>query len=262
MRHLRALALIVLAAGLLFVGCTLYPPIAGSGILVEGTADFENFSIVRADSGFEVTVIADTAYSVTVTVDDNILEHVRMELEGNELRIGLDPWYSYQDVTLKALVTMPVLNGIKLSGASSLFVVDGPALPPASVFKADVSGASSLKIPHITADLFELELSGASTASLGLTSAAVRFDVSGASRLTAGGSAVEVLADVSGASEVDLKALSGGNGELELSGASRMWVTLAGLANADLSGGSTLYYRGGLAWGHLDISGGSRLKTY
>jgi hypothetical protein len=262
MRHLRSFALAILAAGLVFAGCTLYPPITGSGVLVEGTADFESFSFVSAGYGFEVTVIADSEYSVTVTVDDNILEHVRMEREGSELRIGLDPFYSYQDVTLKALVTMPVLNGVELSGTSSLTVVDGASLPPASAFKADVSGASSLMLPQITADIFELELSGASTASLGLTSARARFDVSGASRLTAGGSTGEVLADVSGASEADLKALSGGNGDLELSGASRMWVTLSGHVDAALSGGSTLYYRGGLTWGHLDISGGSQLKTY
>jgi hypothetical protein len=262
MRRLRFLALAGLSAVLTLAGCSLYPPITGSGVLVEGTADFENFSMIEADNAFEVTVIQDDAYAITVTVDDNVLEHVQIEHDGSTLRIALDPWYSYRDVTVKALVTMPLLSAVQLSGASKLLVVDGASFPRISGFTATASGASSLMLPAVVADTFELELSGASTASLGLNAGVVRFELSGASTLTAGGTADRVEADVSGASEGDLKALSGGSAELELSGASRMWVTLSGLVDAELSGASTLYYRGGLSWGHLVVSDSSELRTY
>jgi len=243
MKNGRVYALAALAAGLVFAGCTLYPPITGSGVLVEGTADFENFSIVKVEHGFEVTVIADSSYGLTVTVDDTVLEHVQMEQNGSELRIGLDPLYSYRNVTLKAVITMPVMSGVELSGASSLIVVDGAAFPPAGAFAAVVSGASSLLLPQLTAASFELELSGAS-------------------RLTAGGSTGKLVAEVSGASQADLKALVGGGGDLELSGGSRTWINLSGLVDAQISGGSTLYYAGSPSWGNLMISGGSQLKAY
>jgi len=243
MKNARSFALVALAAGLVFAGCTLYPPLTGSGVLVEGTAGYENFSIVKAESGFEVTVIADASYSLTVTVDDNVLEHVQMEQNGSTLRIGLDPLYSYRNVTLKAVITMPVLSGVELSGASSLIVVGGAAFPPAGAFAAVVSGASSLMLPRITAGSFKVELSGAS-------------------RLTAGGSAGKLVAEVSGASQADLKALVGGDGDLELSGGSRTWIHLSGLVDAAISGGSTLYYAGSPTWGDLEISGGSQLQAY
>ncbi|MBN1834545.1 MAG: DUF2807 domain-containing protein [Spirochaetales bacterium] len=255
-------ALAALAAGLIFAGCSLYPPVVGSGNLAEGTADFRDFAVIQAASGFDVTVIGDVDYGLSVTVDDNVLEHVQLEKQGNTLSIQLDPWHTYQKVTLQAVITMPVLAGAELSGASTLRVVDGADLPPVGAFEADVSGASSLMLPAITADTFDLELSGASTASVGLVASAARFAVSGASRLAANGSAGSIAADLSGASEGDLKSLSGGNGELELSGASRLWVTLSGLVDAEVTGGSTLYYRGGLSWGRLVVSDGSQLKSY
>ena len=243
MTKVRVFALAALAAGLLFTGCTLYPPITGSGVLVEGTADYENFSIVKADSGFAVTVIADRSYSLTVTADDNVLEHVQLEQNGSELRIGLDRLYSYRNTTRKAVITMPVLSGVELSGASTLLVAGGAAFPPAGAFKAVASGASSLQLPQITASSFELTLSGAS-------------------RLTAGGSTGMLVAEVSGASQADLKALAGGGGDLELSGGSRSWIHLSGPVDAAISGGSTLYYTGSPTWRNLEISGGSQLKAY
>jgi hypothetical protein len=251
----------VLFAALAFAGCTFYPPISGSGVLVEATADFEGFSRVSADSTFDVTVVADSSYGVTVTVDDNILEHVRMDRDGQELRIGLDPWYSYRNVTVKALVSMPVLSGVELAGASSLAVTGG-GFPSAPAFEANVSGASTLSVPDIAAGSFRLVLSGASTASVGVTAGTVGLEVSGASRLTAGGSTGKMVAGVSGASEVDLRGLPGTDADLEISGASRMWVDLSGVVDADVSGGSTLHYRGGLTWGRLRVSGGSLLKPY
>jgi serine/threonine-protein kinase len=243
MKAARIAALAALAVGLALASCSLYPPITGSGVLVEGTADFQGFTAIKVDSGFEVTVIPDSAYSITVTVDDNILEHVRMEKDGATFEIGLDPWYTYRDVTLKAIVTLPVLTAVELSGGSSLIVVEAATLPPVGSFAAEVSGASSLLLPAISASSLDLELSGAS-------------------RVTAGGSAGAIDAAVSGASEADLRSLSGSSGDLELSGGSRMWVTLSGLVDAEVTGGSTLYYRGGLSWGHLVVSDGSQLRSY
>jgi hypothetical protein len=243
MKKARVFVLVALAAGLAFAGCTLYPPITGSGVLVEGTAGFQNFSIVEVESGFEVTLIADPSYSQTVTVDDNVLEHVQMEQNGSTLRIGLDPLYSYRNATLKAVVTMPVLSGVELSGASSLLVVGGAAFPPAGAFEVVASGSSSLVLPRVTAGSFRVELSGAS-------------------RLTAGGSTGKLVAEVSGASQADLRALVGSDGDLGLSGGSRSWIHLSGLVNAEISGGSTLYYTGSPTWGDLEISGGSQLRSY
>ena len=143
-----------------------------------------------------------------------------------------------------------------------MLVVDAAGFPPVGAFECDLSGASSLLLPAIVADVVDLELSGASTASVGLAAVSARIALSGASRLTAGGSTGELTADVSGASEADLKALAGGEGDLEVSGASRMWINMSGVVDAEVTGGSTLYYRGALTWGRLVVTDGSQLKSY
>jgi hypothetical protein len=187
---------------------------------------------------------------------------VQMKQSGNSVEICLDPWYSYRDATLRAVVTMPALSGVDLSGASSLLVVDAADFPPTAAFSAELSGASSLLLPEVTAGEVSLELSGASTASGGMVASTARIDVSGASHLTASGSAGSLTAEVSGASEGDFRSLPGSDGQLDVSGTSRAWINRSGLVSAEVSGASTLYYRGGLTWGHLEVSGGSQIRPY
>ena len=59
------------------------------------------------DSGFEVEIdyADDDSYMVAVTVDDNLVqEHLKVELDGDTLHIGLAPLWNYHDVTIKARV--------------------------------------------------------------------------------------------------------------------------------------------------------------
>lgn len=262
MNKTRLLPLVGLVLAVAAGGCSLYPPITGSGVLVEEAADLEGFSAVKAGSGVAVTLVQGDSFGVTVTVDDNILEFVRISKSGSQLELDLDPWHSYRRATLKAVLTMPVLDSVALSGGSSLRVAEDSGFPAVGMFSAALSGASSLVLPGVSAGTFDLDLSGASRASVGLSAATARFSLSGASRLSTAGSAANLRAEVSGASEADLKALAGDRGDLDISGGSRVWINLSGPVDVEISGGSTLYYRGSPSWGRLSVSGGSQLRSY
>ena len=74
------------------------------------------------------------------------------------------------------------------------------------------------------------------------------------------GSAQHTMADASGASHLKLADFQINDADIALSGASDATINAAGTLDIDLSGASSLRYRGQPSLGRLDISGGSTIK--
>jgi hypothetical protein len=49
---------------------------------------------------------------------------------------------------------------------------------------------------------------------------------------------------------------------VEESGASVAWIDRSGVVDANISGGSTLFYHPPVTWGNVSATGGSRLSAY
>ena len=56
-------------------------------------------------------------YDVQVTVDDNVVDDLRVEVRGDALHFGLRPQVRLRRVTLRAQVTMPALDAVGVSGS-------------------------------------------------------------------------------------------------------------------------------------------------
>jgi hypothetical protein len=214
--------------------------ISGSGVAVTKQYDFADFDQLEISHAFDMEIARSDEFSITVTVDDNFLEHLVVEKQGGALRIGLESGISTRgDVTLEARITVPELRRASLSGAS----------------RADLSGFSS------SGDV-DLVASGASSFSGQLTAEAVDIELSGASRVTLTGSARQVRVACSGASNAALEDFAVERASVQLSGASRADLLVSDtLTGADLSGASMLVYRGRPAVGDIETSGGSRIES-
>jgi len=211
--------------------------LVGSGNLETETYAFTDFNKVEISSAFEFEIEQSSSYSIEITVDDNIMEYVRVSQDGQTLKIGLRPAIWVGSVTLKASVTMPELSGLDISGAS----------------RGTISDFSS------TEDL-DIMVSGASTVTGDITAGDVEFDISGASTVQLEGSANDMVADVSGASSFHLDDFTVNNADVDFSGASSGTVNLSRRLNADLSGASRLWYIGEPIMGNIDTSGASTIS--
>jgi hypothetical protein len=159
---------------------------------------------------------------VTITPDDNVLPYVKATKDGSALKIGLDgAGRSFQDVTLKAAVTMPALEGVSASGATKVTI---GGFKSAKNCKLRASGASSL-----TGDL------EAQTVDLG---------ASGASRISLTGSAREARLSGDGASHLALAEFTARSASVVLTGASQAKIQVKNALDYDLSGASNLKYGG------------------
>ena len=93
--------------------------VIGSGNLETEQYAFTNFTKIEISSAFEFEIKQSGSYSVNVTADDNVIDRVQISQDGQTLkiRVGGVPT-SFRSVTLKALVTMPQLGGLTVSGAT------------------------------------------------------------------------------------------------------------------------------------------------
>ena len=252
---IAVLAAVLLTAGLL-AGC--FGMEIGSGNLNTQEFNFSNFTSVDVGHAFEVEVAQSDSYHVSVTADDNLLEHIKVSRKGETLKICLRTVFVRPTfTTLKAEITMPELHKLGLSGASHGTI---QGFSSTHDFVLDLSGASRLDVNDMSTGDIRFDISGASKVSGDITAGDAGFDVSGASTVQLQGSADDTIIEASGASRVELDNFPVNNADIKLSGASRGTVNLDGRLNADLSGASKLSYIGEPTMGDIETSGGSTLS--
>jgi hypothetical protein len=221
--------------------------------------DFRDFTYVDAGHACEVEVIRSDSYTVSITAGDNIIKSVKVVKEDETLRIGrtLSSLRGLIPGTFHARITMPVLNGLNLSGASKGTV---SGFSSKNNFSTNLRGASSLHIMSMSANDMKLKLAGASKVTGQVKAADAEFNLSGASRAELEGSASNIVIDAAGASHVDLASFHVDGANVKLSGASHSTVNIDGELDANLSGASRLYWLGKPLMGDMKTAGASTIS--
>ncbi|GGB21963.1 head GIN domain-containing protein [Puia dinghuensis] len=166
-------------------------------------------------------------------------EHIRTEVVDGILKISLDQHrWSRGNIKIKAYVSFTTLDRLTASGASNVFV-DGV----------------------ITGDRLAIDLSGASDFKGAINVKELRLEQSGASDSHVTGVVAE-LAEIhsSGASDVKGYDLTIQNCSVHASGASDIRVTVNKELSADLSGASSVFYKGDAVIKDVRSSGASTVK--
>jgi hypothetical protein len=229
--------------------------VVGSGEVVADEHDVEGFTRVEVSNAIQLEITRSDEYSVTITGYENLVERIDVGLAGQELTIRFQPGTYFRN-NVRAIVAMPDLSGLTVSGASRA-VAEG--FESTGDFHLDVSGASRVEI-NIEAGKTTAEISGASRLDGRLLAQEFMLDVSGASQCELTGNAGDTELDISGASRVDLLELPVQNVDADISGASRVTINMSGTLNVDLSGASRLQYTGDVDLGTVNISGASTMN--
>ena len=239
MHRPQLLSLVVVV--LLLAGCAVPfgTQLVPRGPLVTKEYDLGNFTAVSASSAFQVEITqSDLKYSVSVTVNENLVDRLDVGVSGNTLRIGLMPGYALTGAgTMIAKVTMPELVGLDLSGATRTTLA---GFNSDKSLKAEVSGASTLRGDLVCVD--------------------ASFNASGASKVSLDGSAKDLNVEASGASTVDLGDFASKNTTVNASGASKVVVAPSGSLDVEASGASTVSYIGEPAKLRMNASGASSVE--
>jgi len=246
---------------ILVAGCSSVPgtggDVTGSGTPTTRTYDYTGFSGLRVDNAFAATVTYGGAFGVTVTVDDNLVKYLRVELDGDTLRIGLDPDMSYQNTTLKAEVTMPGLRALEVSGGAT---ADANGFSSADDLELRLSGGGTVSLTGFRAGDVGIDVSGAARLSGELEARELSGEASGAGQVTLSGSASKAKLEASGAGKLDLKDFTLKDADLQLSGGASGTVRVTGSLTVEASGGARLDYYGSPAQVQSNASGGAQVN--
>ncbi len=194
-----------------------FSQVVGSGNLITEEKSFTDFTIVEAGWGFEVEITQSDSYSINIKADDNVFDYIEVSQTEDALTIGLK-WGSYQDVTLRAEITMPDVYELEFSGGTqgnakgftsshdfNLILSGGSTISlegAADDLTINGSGGSNLYLSNFQVHNANVTLSGGSGATVNLDGR-LDGDVSGGSHLKYVGTPTTVDVNTSGGSTVE-----------------------------------------------------------
>jgi hypothetical protein len=177
----RALPLLALSTA--FLACSLLPSTVepGSGRIETREFDLEGFQAVEACCGFEVVLSGGEEYGVSVTADASAFDALVVDVKDGALRLLVSPSSgSIMTRTLKAEVTMPVVEGVTLDSGSSLTV--GAVPPDSNLVSLEVNGGSHADLTAMSIDHAQVRLTEGASAEIRVEGV-LDYDLAGGSSL-------------------------------------------------------------------------------
>jgi hypothetical protein len=230
--------------------------VTGSGQAETKDFDLSGFTGIQASHAFTILVNQADSFKVQVTADDNLWNSLDIGISENTLHLRTKPGVNITSSLLKAIITLPAISILDISGASNVTVSD---------FRSDnrltfnLSGGSNVKSDNLKSGITTFDLSGASTATGSIDTSTVKFIARGGSRVDLSGSGTDATIDASGFSRITLEQFQLRNTTVILSEGSEARVNTQNIPSADLSGVSNLYYTGSPTIGYVQTSGGSAI---
>ncbi|MEO6523348.1 MAG: head GIN domain-containing protein [Mucilaginibacter sp.] len=208
----------------------------GSGKMVTETRKVTGFDKIDISGGFDVVIKQDTAESLSITADDNLMEAIKSEVS---------------DGNLKVKTKGSICNSGKLVLNISL----------RDLSKIETSGAVNVTSNgKITTKKLVIGTSGAAKITLDLSADNLFTNGSGSTELNLTGQASSHLVNFSGSGTLNALDFVVAKYTIESSGATHCKINVLNELNVSSSGVSDVEYRGNPAKIHEDKSGALTLK--
>ena len=195
----------------------------GSGNITSQNRQVSGFNSIDVSGAIDVYVKQDSATSVKVEADDNLLEYVEVYTENSTLVIHTERGIRMRPSNkIKVYISNPSYKEFEISGASDIFS----------------------ESPITSNETLHIGLSGASGGKMEFNSPRITVQVTGASHLSARGKTKDFEGDASGASEIKCFDLLTENSTVEVSGASSAEIFASVKLQGSASGASNIKYKG------------------
>jgi hypothetical protein len=153
----KRLALIaVLFAGCLFLCACGLSFARGSGKLVTESREVRGFDHISLTSSGEVILVQGDRESLTVETDDNLMQHVKTEVQGDTLTLGTKGGVAISPTKLIFSLTVRDLDGLTATGSGEIVV---------ERFNTDnleikTTGSGDIRIDALAADEISVRITG------------------------------------------------------------------------------------------------------
>lgn len=201
------------------------------------------FTAVEVAGPDDVTIRQGDAFSISAKGPKDILDRLEIKLDGTTLVIGRKregfSFSSRDDDDVDIAITMPKLDGVRLTGSGSIDAdtIDGDAV------KAVLTGSGDLKAGKLTGKSAKLTLSGSGDIEVGSgTIGSGDVSITGSGDIDAGGLVADTLdISIAGSGSVDAQATGSadisilGSGDVKLTGGATCKTSQIGSGTATCS---------------------------
>ncbi|MDP3463728.1 MAG: head GIN domain-containing protein [Bacteroidales bacterium] len=199
------------------ISVQLMAQISGSGTITSQSYDVSHFDRIVVGGALHVVINQSDVSSVTIEADDNLFNHIDVNVKDNVLEIR--PKHIKSSNKLMATISLPELKSLKAEGATD---VKGSNVLEGSDLGLDVSGAAKV---HLVVKYLN-----------------VTSQLSGASKLTLEGHTLNHTANISGASKLIAGEMETENSTIHASGASNAKVSATSNLDVRTSGASSVKF--------------------
>jgi len=219
MKNLKSFIITSLAI-VLFASCSKDDCISGSGGYVSRDYNTDSFNAVSISGEAEVYITKDAVRSVRIEAQNNILNALNVNVQGQTLTIGEDNCFRNAQ-RLKVYISTPTLTGLISAGSVNITSADTFT---ESEFSAVLSGTGSM---NLNVDVQEFNAS-----------------ISGSGDISASGTATQQYFTSSGDGGFKCFNLVGEDVDINVSGTANLEVHATKTLNIDVSGTAMIYYKG------------------
>lgn len=241
MRALLILAALPLAACSVDFGTDDQPGVAGTGTGGTRTYQVADFTKVALRGADAVDVRVGSAFSVRAEGDAEVLEYLKIEKDGDTLKIGRRnrAGFDWGRRQAKVFVTMPRIVEGQTAGSGDMTIdrAEGAS------FEADSAGSGTISIATLAVDEVEFDVAGSGGVRAGGTAKSVKIGIAGSGSVDAGGlkaNAANVSIAGSGSVKLDVtgnaKVSIAGSGDVDLGASAKCSVTKMGSGNVRCGG--------------------------
>ena len=227
-------------------------PIRGNGDVTTEQRSVSEFDGIANEGSFDVYIIQDEEYSVSIEAESNLIGRIRTRVNGGTLEIdtrdNLKP-----SQPMKLVIRTPHINGIRLSGSG---LIDFGHIVTASC-DIRLSG-SGMILGNIEAENISLDISGSGKSEIGLFSQYIEANISGSGKIYFIGEVNSAKFNISGSGTIKAYDLPMHECHARISGSGDMYVNVADMLDVTISGSGSVYYIG-YPEIHTNISGSGRL---
>ncbi|MFD0861647.1 head GIN domain-containing protein [Sungkyunkwania multivorans] len=198
--------------------------IKGNGKVVTETRNVGSYDKVAVAGSFDVELVAGNEGKLTLKGEENLLEYIVTEVDGDKLKIKTEKGINIQPSrNTVLLITVPFKDISMVSLAGS----------------GDVVGKSRIK-----ADNFKTSLSGSGDVSLEVDANEVKANLAGSGDIELSGTANSVDISLAGSGDIDAYGLKSKTAEVSVSGSGDVNVYCSEAIKARVVGSGDISYRG------------------
>lgn len=216
---------------ILFLGISLISScrfINGKKIRGNGNAQTEqrsvpSFSGLSSHGAFDVVVKKGEQASVVVSADENLLQYIITEVNGDKLEIRTKKGVNLRpSSSLQVIVTNPNYNELSSHGSGN------------------IKGENQLT----STDKVELQLYGSGNINVDMTAPAVNAGISGSGNITVSGTAKQFSGTIRGSGGIHAGDLKSEEGKVEIAGSGNVEVFANNKLDVNIMGSGGVKYRG------------------